>query len=112
MHVRFLKPSAVAENCLQGLISVGIGSFFVDKGGNYRYSIQYRDGKYRKRRRKNHAGTQDKSLIHNLLSIPASAACNLRTLVFLLDKKQADTYTDITKQQRKSAEGGEKKLYV
>lgn len=39
MHVRFLKPSAVAENCLQGLISVGIGSFFVDKGGNYRYSF-------------------------------------------------------------------------
>lgn len=37
--MRFLKPSAAAENCLQGLISVGIGSFFVDKGGNYRYSF-------------------------------------------------------------------------
>lgn len=27
---------------------------------------------------------------------------------FVLDKKQADTYTDITKQQQKSAEGGGK----
>lgn len=27
---------------------------------------------------------------------------------FVLDKKQADTYTDITKQQQKSAEGGKK----
>ena len=41
MHVRFLKPSAVAENCLQGLISVEIGSFFIDKGDNYRYNNRY-----------------------------------------------------------------------
>lgn len=29
--MRFLKPSAAAENCLQGLISVGIGSFLLIK---------------------------------------------------------------------------------
>ena len=58
--------------------------------------------KYGKHRRKNHAGTQDKSLVHNLLSLhgvrslqPADAF-----LCFVLDKKQTDAYTKIATKGR------------